>query len=52
MFIDPNLYPEMIAARASDQLRELEHTRRTREQRELRRRQRKGWARLFTRRIR
>jgi hypothetical protein len=49
MFNDANTYPEMIVARASDQLRELEHTRRAREQRELRRRQRRVWTRLFTR---
>jgi hypothetical protein len=50
MFPNPDAYPEMIVARASDQLRELEQIRRVRDQRALRRRQRRGvWTRLFTR---
>ena len=49
MFPDSDAYPEMIVARAYDQLRELEHARRAREQRQSRR-QRTVWARVFTRR--
>jgi hypothetical protein len=40
----------MIVARASDQLRELEHARLAHEQRRLRRRRRSAWTRLFPRR--
>ena len=50
MFLDSDAYPEMIVARASDQLRELEHARRAYEQHKLRRGHRRGWTRLFLRR--
>ena len=50
MFPNPDAYPEMIVARASDQLRELEHIRRAHEQRASRRRHRRRWTRLFPRR--